>query len=380
MSPTELLARLVAFDTVSAKSNLALIAWVRDYLDGFGVASALTHDETSQKANLFATIGPDDRGGFVLSGHTDVVPVEGQPWDSDPFALTEKDGLLYGRGSADMKGFIACALALVPELVNRELTVPVHLAFTFDEETGCFGVKRLLPSLPEGVKRPRLAIIGEPTSMRVVTGHKGIGIHRTTVCGLEAHSSQPQNGANAVVAAARIIAYIAELADEAKTRPDPRFEPPHTTFNVGAIEGGHAFNIIPRECRFLWECRTVPGDDPVALRRRVEAHVEEAVLPRLRASFPGASVATEVIGSSPAFDAGVDSPAEALARSLTGDNGQRTVAFGTEAAFFQAAGIPTVICGPGSIDQAHKPNEFIAKDQLEAGMRFMRRLAERAGA
>ena len=213
MDAAEILERLVGFDTVSAKSNLALIHWVRDYLDGFGVRSTLTHDEAGEKANLFATIGPEDRGGFVLSGHTDVVPVEGQPWDSDPFTLTRKDGRLYGRGSADMKGFIACALALVPELVERKLTTPVHLAFTFDEETGCFGVKRLLPALPEGVKRPKLAIIGEPTSMRVVSGHKGIGIHRTTVCGLEAHSSQPQNGANAVIAAARIITFIAELAE-----------------------------------------------------------------------------------------------------------------------------------------------------------------------
>jgi acetylornithine deacetylase len=312
---TEILRQLVGFDTVSADSNLDLIRWVADYLDGYGIVAQLTYDEGCNKANLFATIGPAEAGGgAILSGHTDVVPVPGQPWDSDPFALTERSGRLYGRGTADMKSFIAIALALVPELKSRPLQRPLHLALSFDEEVGCFGAPRLIEALPQGTRRPSLVIVGEPTNMAVANAHKGCHVFATAVTGLEAHSSAPQRGVNAIVAASEIIQFIAGLAGEARNtaRPASGFEPPYTSFNIGTISGGTAMNIIPRTCELTWEFRTLPGEDPAAIRARIE----------------------------------------------------------------RDAGIPAVICGPGSIEQGHQPNEFITLDQIAAGTVFQRRLAD----
>jgi acetylornithine deacetylase len=372
-----MIRRLVAFDTTSAKSNLALIEFVRDYLAEHGVASELTFDGSGEKANLFATIGPADRGGVILSGHTDVVPVLGQPWSTDPWTLTEKDGRLYGRGTADMKSFLAIALALVPEWRARPLALPIHLALSYDEEVGCLGVPRLIERLPDGALRPRLVVIGEPTELRVVNAHKGCYLYRTTVTGLEAHSSAPQRGVSAVMAAARLIGFIGDLAEERRAAgADPRFEPPYTTFNVGVVEGGTAFNIIARQCRFIWEFRAVPNEDPAAIEAKLDRFVATELLPRMREIHPGANVVTERVVMLPAFAPERDSPAEALARRLTGANESGTVAFGTEAGHFQSAGIPTVVCGPGSIDQAHQPDEFISLDQVAAGERFLRRLAE----
>jgi acetylornithine deacetylase len=378
-SPTEVLRRLVAFDTVSANSNLALIDWVVGYLDGHGIAARLTFDETRSKANLFATIGPQDAGGgVILSGHTDVVPVAGQAWDSDPFALVERDGRLYGRGTADMKSFIAIALALVPEFKARALKRPIHLALSFDEEVGCFGAPRLIEALPRGTGRPGLVIVGEPTNMEVANAHKGCHVFTTSVTGLEAHSSAPQRGVNAIVAASEIIQFIAGLAGEARTasRPTSGFEPPYTSFNIGTISGGTAMNIIPRECEFTWEFRPLPGEDSAAIRARIDAFVASDLLPRLRQVHPGADVTTRALASVPGLAPEAGSPAEELARQLTGANQSTVVAYGTEAGLFQDAGIPAVICGPGSMEQGHKPNEFITLAQIEAGTEFQRRLAD----
>jgi acetylornithine deacetylase len=373
---TGILERLVGFDTVSANSNLALIDWVADYLDGHGIGCALTHDAAGKKANLFATIGPPERGGVVLSGHTDVVPVAGQDWDSDPFRLTRRADRLYGRGAADMKGFIALVLALVPKALERPLGVPLHLAFSFDEEVGCLGVPALIRALPEGGARPRLAIIGEPTEMGIGNAQKGLSFLETRVEGLEGHSSLPEAGVNAIAAAAEIIAEIGRLAAEARARarPESGFDPPYTSFNIGTIAGGAAVNIIARDCAFQWEFRTLPGEDPAVPLARIARFVEGDLLPRMRAVHAGAAVATAALAVVPPLVPDPASPAEALARRLLGANRAVTVAFATEAGHFQEAGIPAVICGPGSISVAHRPNEYITLPQLAAGADFLDRL------
>jgi acetylornithine deacetylase len=373
-----ILERLVGFDTVSAKSNLALIEWVADYLDGHGVTSTLIRTSDGAKANLFATMGPAERGGVILSGHTDVVPVMGQAWDSDPFRLDHRDGRFYGRGTADMKGFIALALALVPQAVSRPLQIPLHLALSHDEEVGCLGAPALIRALPQGPERPRLAIIGEPSEMRVANAHKGIQFLRTHVIGHEAHSSTPEEGVNAIAAAAEIIAEIGRLAAEcrAAASSDSRFDPPYTSFNIGRIEGGTAVNIVARDCVFEWEFRTMPGETDALPRQYIDAFVENELLPRLRARHPAASVITEIAASVPPLAADPASPAEALARELLGANQTTTIAFATEAGLFQQAGIPSVICGPGSIAVAHKPNEYITAGQLAAGGEFLDRLLD----
>jgi acetylornithine deacetylase len=376
-----ILERLVGFDTVSAKSNRSLIDWVADYLDGYGIRGELTRTDDGSKANLFATIGPAGRGGVILSGHTDVVPVAGQVWDSDPFRLDSRGDRFYGRGTADMKGFIALALALVPEAMLRPLQIPLHLALSHDEEVGCLGVPALIRALPQGAARPRFAIIGEPSEMRVANAHKGIQFLRTRVTGRDGHSSAPQQGVNAIAAAAEIIAEIGRLAADCRVAAgsDSRFDPPYTTFNIGCIEGGTAVNIIARDCTFDWEFRTIPGESDEAPRRRIEHFVENDLLPRMRAVHPDAGVVTETAALVPPLVSDPASPAEALARELSGANETTTIAFATEAGLFQAAGIPAVICGPGSIDVAHKPNEYITSAQLAAGGGFLHRLLDWAG-
>ena len=376
-----ILERLVAFDTISAKSNLELVGWVADYLDGHGIKSVLTRNPEGTKANLFATIGPGERGGVILSGHTDVVPVEGQAWNSDPFQLETRlagqgSERLYGRGTADMKGFIALVLAMMPQALAQPLEIPLHLAFSYDEEVGCLGVPDLIRGLPNGAARPRLAIIGEPTEMQIATAHKGIHFLRTRITGHEAHSSTPERGVNAIAAAAEIIAEIGRLAAECRAlaRPDSGFDPPYTSFNIGRISGGAAVNIIARDCAFEWEFRPVPGEDGAALQRRIDDFVAAELLPRMRAGHPEADVETRTMARVPPLVPDPSSPAEALARRLTGANATTTIAFATEAGLFQAAGIPAIICGPGSIDVAHKPDEFISREQLAAGEAFLDRL------
>jgi acetylornithine deacetylase len=374
----EILDRLVAFDTTSARSNLDLIDWVAAYLDRFGIATARS-SVFAEKANLFATIGQFGRGGVILSGHTDVVPVAGQEWQSDPFRLTEKDGgRLYGRGSADMKGFIALVLALVPEMAHRALKVPLHLAFTHDEETGCFGAPALIGALPTGVARPLFAIIGEPTSMQIANAQKGCSFFRTRIVGHEGHSSAPDRGVNAISAAAEIIAEIGRLHAEARgrARQGSGFDPPHTTLSVGTISGGTAVNIIARECAFDWDLRTLPDEDAASLKGRIDRFISADLLPRMRAQYREAAVETETIVAVPPLVPVAGSPAEALARQLTGANTTTTVSFASEAGLYQRAGIPAVVCGPGSIDVAHKPDEFITRAELAAGQGFLDRLLD----
>jgi acetylornithine deacetylase len=370
-----ILDRLVAFDTVSANSNLALIDWVADYLAGHGVAAERS-SAFDGKANLYATIGPSEAGGVLLSGHTDVVPVAGQAWQSDPFRLGERDGRLHGRGSADMKGFLALVLALVPAAAAGRLKVPLHLAFTHDEETGCFGAPALIRALPAGIARPRLAIVGEPTAMQVANRQKGCGFFRTRITGKDGHSSAPGRGVNAIVAAAEIIAEIRRLAAaaERRARPDSGFDPPHTTLSVGTIRGGAAVNIIARECEFEWDLRNIPDDDAAALKAQIDEFIAADLLPRMRAVHAGAAVETETIVNVPPLLPAAGSPAEALARRLTGATRTTTVSFATEAGLYQQAGIPAIVCGPGSISVAHQPDEYITRAELAAGQSFLDRL------
>jgi acetylornithine deacetylase len=371
-----LLGHLIGFDTTSVKSNLALIDWVANYLDGHGIASRLTYDAERQKANLFATIGPEIPGGIVLSGHTDVVPVDGQPWSSDPFTMVERHGRLYGRGTCDMKGFIALAVARAAEFKRQAGRVPVHYAFSFDEEVTCNGVRHLLADLPTGERRPRLAIIGEPTSMTVATAHKGAAILTTRITGLEGHSSAPDKGVNAIMAGAEIVQLIGRMAADRKANPIPNspFDPPYTTFNVGVIEGGTAHNIVARDCRIVWQYRLMPGDHDHDIKDRLERFVADDLLPRMRAIHPGARIVTEREIDLPGLVPEPNGEAEALARELTGANGTSVVSFGTEAGLFQQAGMSAVVCGPGSIEQAHKPDEYISLDQYAQGGRFLDRL------
>ncbi|GGF39803.1 acetylornithine deacetylase [Aliidongia dinghuensis] len=370
--------RLIGFDTTSAKSNLALIDWAANYLDGHGIATRLTYDADQQKANLFATIGPEIPGGVVLSGHTDVVPVDGQDWSSDPFRLVERDGKFYGRGTADMKGFIALALARAERFKQQARRVPIHYAFSFDEEVGCHGVRHLLADLPTGERRPRLAIIGEPTLMTVANAHKGATILTTRITGLEGHSSAPDKGVNAIMAGAEILQLIGRMAEERKAKPvaGSPFEPPYTTFNVGVIEGGTAHNIVARDCRIVWQYRLMPGDHDHDIKERLGRFVEDELLPRMRRVHPGAAIVTEADIDLPCLVPEPEGAAEALVRELTGANGTSVVSFGTEAGLFQEAGMSAVVCGPGSIEQAHKADEFISLDQFAQGGRFLDRLGD----
>ena len=370
--------RLVGFDTTSRESNLALIDFVREYLDGWGIASELVFDDTRRKANLYATIGPAELGGVMLSGHTDVVPVDGQAWDTDPFAVTEKAGSLYGRGTSDMKSFIAVALALVPDFVKRGLKTPVHLGFSYDEEVGCIGVRGLIARLKERPVKPAACIVGEPTMMQPVIAHKGKKSLRCRVHGLESHSALLHEGVNAVEAAAEIVAFIKTMARRKHDHGpfDQGFVPPYTTIQTGVINGGTALNIVPRDCSFDFEFRNVPADDRDVLFDEVRRYAETVVVPEMRAVNATTGVAFEEMNDTDGLDMPADHELVRLAQSLSGANSVGKVSFATEAGLFQQADIPTVICGPGSIDVAHKPNEYIAIDQIRQCERFMRRLMD----
>ncbi len=374
----DILVDLIAFDTTSHKSNLDLIGYIADYLAGFGVEAKVLQADGQPKANMVATIGPNVPGGIVLSGHTDVVPVEGQAWTKPAFALSEENGHYFGRGVADMKGFIAVALASVPMFVEANLKAPIHLAFSFDEEVGCKGVQEMLPFLAGHVALPRLVVIGEPTSMQVATAHKGQYVAKTRIVGQEAHSSRPDDGVNAVVVAAELIGFIDEMAKETReTGPfDDAFSPPHTTFNIGPISGGTAFNIISNHCEFDWEFRFLPSEDGPAITGRYEQHFEDVILPAMRAKFPNCNITNEVWAFLPPLKAEPGSDGESFAMALAQRNASTVVAFGTEAGHFQGLDFPTVVCGPGDIAQAHKPDEYIEIKQLEACARFMHRVAE----
>jgi acetylornithine deacetylase len=373
----ELLATLVGFDTTSAKSNLELITFVESYLVGHGVASTLVSAEDDDKASLYATIG-DGSGGIALSGHSDCVPVEGQKWTSDPFTLTERDGKLYGRGTCDMKGFIACVLALVPLFKAAKLREPIHIIVSYDEEVGCTGVRPLLARLGKDLPRPRAVIIGEPSSMAVIDAHKRIDGYRTAVTGKEAHSSLPAIGVNAISAATKLIAELDRLAETiATTETDERFEPPYSTLNVGTIDGGTAPNIVPKTCAFRWQVRSLPDAPADEAPRALAAFAAQVLLPEMRKIAKDAAIETESQTSVPAFVAAPQSDAVALALELTGANRAKTVSYATEAGLFEEAGCPTVICGPGDIAQAHAADEFVATTQLEACLKFLGDLTDR---
>jgi len=372
-----ILETLIGFDTVSAKSNLALIDWVRAYLQRHGIASTLVPNAEGTKANLYATLGPNRAGGVVLSGHSDVVPVAGQAWSSDPFAVVERQGLLYGRGTSDMKGFIACALAAVPDFLAAGLKTPIHLAFSYDEEVGCIGVPHLLERLARDLPKPRAAIIGEPTMMQVVTGHKGLAAWRTIFTGTEAHSSRIEEAVSAIFAASQFIEFLKGVAAELRAgEKDPAFEPPFTTISVGKIEGGQAMNIVPGRCAIDWEFRALPTTDAKALGARIHRFVDDELRPQLRAKNPAADVELIQLAGGPGLAPEPNSIAEALARKLTGANRSGTVAYGTEAGHFQRTGISAVVCGPGDIEQAHKPDEFVALDQLAQCAAFLAKLKD----
>lgn len=373
-----LLDKLVAFDTVSSRSNLALIEFVREFLANQGIESRLTFHPSGEKANLLATIGPRIAGGVVLSGHTDVVPVEGQPWTSDPFRLVRRDGRVHGRGTADMKGFIACALALVPLMRERPLKLPIHLAFSFDEELGCLGLPALIEDMAAAVPRPAFAIVGEPTELRLADRHKGIHGFETAVTGRDGHSSATHRGANAVSAAAELVLCLERIAAGFRENGpfDTAFDPPYTTINVGVISGGTAVNIVPRQCRFQWETRPLPGTDPAEILARLEQFAAEDLLPRLRAVAPEAEIATRRTVSVAGLEADPASPAIALMRRLSGANTTIGVAFTTEAGLFQRADIPAIVCGPGSIAQAHQPDEFVEIDQIEACLALLTKVID----
>jgi acetylornithine deacetylase len=375
-----LLEYLIGFDTQSFRSNLELVAFVRDYLEGFGVESRLVPDGTGEKANLWALIGPSDEAGLVLSGHTDVVPVAGQAWTSDPFRARAADGRIYGRGAADMKGFLACVLALVPELVALPLRRPAIIAFSYDEEVGCKGVPRLIEALLAELPRPQACLVGEPTLMGLVDGHKGKAGYRCIVTGREAHSAYPRLGANAVIAAARIIGQVADLGRgfAAHGPFGDGFDPPHHTSGIGRIEGGSQLNIVPSHCSFEFEFRTLPGVDPMRFVREVEAFALAEVLPTLRATAPEAAIRFEEVLAYPGMTPPPESEFTRLCRELTGTAVPAKVPFGTEGGCFDARGIPALVCGPGDIKVAHKPDEWIAVEQLERCDAFLRRLAEAA--
>jgi acetylornithine deacetylase len=378
----DMLRRLVGFDTTSRQSNLELIDFVRDRLDRLGVVSELVFDETGKKANLYATIGPGGCGGIMLSGHTDVVPVDGQDWHGDPFAMAAVDGRLYGRGTADMKGFLAVVLALLPDLAGRRLATPIHLALSYDEEVGCRGVRRLIAALGERADRPLLCIVGEPTLMQPVVGHKGKRSFRCRVRGFECHSAMTHEGVNAVEAAAELVARLKQMARE-KRRSGPfdaDYVPPYTTIHTGMISGGTALNIVPKECSFDFEYRLLPGDDADAPIDELRAFAETRLLPEMQAVRRESSIEFVELSAFPGLSTAPDAEITRLVLSLTGANTTGKVAFGTEAGLFHQAGIPTVVCGPGSIEQAHKPDEFVAIEQIVRCEEFVGRLFDRVTA
>jgi acetylornithine deacetylase len=370
------LEALVGFDTTSRNSNLELIAWVEDYLDRLGVAHARVPDRTGAKANLMATIGPADVPGYILSGHTDVVPVDGQTWSSDPFRLTARDGRLYGRGSADMKGFVACCLAAVPDMLARELRQPILLAFSYDEEVGCLGVRDIIARLRAAPVKPAGCFVGEPTGMQVVIGHKSKHSVHATVHGRTCHSSLAPLGVNAVDYAARQIVKVRDIAERLAREGarDPLYDVPHSTGHTGFVHGGTALNIVPDSCTFEFEFRTIAADDPGALAEEVTAYARDVLEPQMKAVAPEAGIELVEKSSFPGLDTSPAAEIVGLAKAWAGRNDHSKVAFGTEAGGYAQAGIPSVVVGPGSIDQAHKADEFIAVSELEKCGVFLDRL------
>jgi acetylornithine deacetylase len=380
LQPTlDILARLIAFDTTSRNSNLELIAWVEDFLRQRGIASHRVSNADGTKANLYALIGPEVEGGAVLSGHTDVVPVDGQPWTSDPWVLTERGGKLYGRGTADMKAFSALALAHLDEALAAPLKRPLMLALSYDEEIGCLGAPSLIADIIKAAPKPAAVIVGEPTSMKVVSAHKGIRSFLVEVTGREAHSSLPDAGVSAVMEALKLMDLIAEMGREARGMTHAHFHPPGPTMTIGKVEGGTAANILARRCEFVWDLRAPETEQGDAIEARFRA-AADALDVDIRRRAPEGGVKITRRSNTPGLVIQRDSAAETLARALTGDNETRAVSYAAEAGLFQRAGIPAIICGPGSIEQAHQPDEWIEISQIEEGAAFMKRLIARLSA
>ena len=373
----DILARLIAFDTTSRNSNLALIAWVEDFLRERGVASRRVANADGSKANLYAVVGPNVAGGVVLSGHTDVVPVDGQPWSSDPWVLSERGGKLYGRGTADMKSFIALALAHVDEALAAPLKRPMILAFSYDEEVGCLGAPSMIAEIAGDLPRPAAVIVGEPTLMKVVSAHKSVRSFIVEVTGREAHSSLPEQGVSAVMEAMKLMNLVVEMGRDAKTVSHAHFTP--ATMTIGRVEGGTAANIIARRCEFVWDlrCPEMALGDAIEERFRIAANALDA---EIKARAPEGGVVVTRRSKTPGLAIDPGSEAETLARALTGDNETRVVSYAAEAGLFQQAGLPAVICGPGSIEQAHQPDEWIERAQIDEGAAFMKRLIARLSA
>ena len=376
-SSRDLLASLIGFDTTSRESNLHLIEFVHDYLIQLDVPCTLIFNDDRSKANLFATLGPDDRPGIVLSGHTDVVPVDGQAWTVPPFELTEKNGKLYGRGTADMKGYIACVLAAAPKLLAAPLRMPVHIALSYDEEVGCLGVRSLLADLEQRPHKPLLCIIGEPTELKPVLGHKGKLAMRCDVHGAACHSAYSPQGVNAIEYAAELIGELGRIGSRLRAPElyDPRFDPPFSTVQTGVISGGKALNIVPADCRFDFEVRALPAQDPREVAEQLERYAEQEVLPRMLAVDAGSAIRFSELSAYPGLATDAQSQAAQLIAQFCGSSKFTTVAFGTEGGLFDAIGIATVVCGPGSMDQGHKPDEFVSIEQLNACDAMLERIA-----
>jgi acetylornithine deacetylase len=373
-----LLNDLIAIPSVSSDSNLEVIALLASYLGDYGAEVEIHTDETGKKANLMARIGPDEPGGILLSGHSDVVPVEDQPWTNDPFAMWEDDGKLFGRGTCDMKGFIAAATAMAPRFAAQDLRRPVHFAFTHDEEVGCLGARNLTEFLKGRENLPSIAIIGEPTEMRIIEGHKGCCEYTTRFSGFEGHGSRPELGVNAVEYAVRYVSRLLELREELFSRAPAGslFEPPWTTINIGRLTGGHVHNVIPGRAEVDWEMRPVTDADRDFVNTNLRDYIAQTLLPEMRRNFPEADVTTEVIGEVVGLEPMDSNAARDLVSYLTGANGTDLVSFSTEAGLFQQLGMSAVICGPGSIAQAHKPDEFIEIDQLDQCLTMLHKLAD----
>ena len=375
----EILEHLVAFPSVSGTPTHGIVGYIKKYIEGHGIEVNLSFDVSGERANVFATLGPVVDGGVVLNGHTDVVPVEGQKWSSEPFTLTRYDDRFYGRGSVDMKGFLACVLASIPVFKSMTLKKPIHIAFTFDEETGGFGMPILLDSMKLAGCSPEIIIVGEPTEMSIVTSHKGGDEMRTEITGFEVHSCNPNRGVSAISAAMKLIAKIEKIGVRLASSPasNSPFEPPYATFNVGTIEGGAARNATAGWCNFDWEFRPMPGEDNIAIISEIEEYADKVLLPPMKAINEKAEIKVITEVSVPPFD---DRHAEKAARfvsEITGKNSRGVVSFGTDAGYFSNAGFSTVVCGPGSISRAHAPDEYITIGELKQGLAFMKKIAQR---
>ena len=379
ISTLDMIEKLVSFPTVSRDSNLPLIEFVKEYLGSWGIESNLVYNEEKTKANLYASVGPNVEGGIVLSGHTDVVPVDGQAWVTDPFKIVEKDGKLFGRGTADMKSFSAIGLSLVPEMLEAGLKRPIHFALSYDEEVACLGAPYMIEAMGKTIPKPHGVIVGEPTNMRAVTAHKAILDVVTRVKGHEVHSSLIHTGVSAVMVAARLITWWEDrmLEGAAKADKNSFFDPPYTTFHCGQIEGGTAHNITARDCWFVTDIRAVPNETPHQHLEAYQKHLDETVIPAMQKIHPDTGITIEIIADVPGLQPEDNGAAEQFVRSITGDNSKHVVAYATEGGQFQEGGFSTVVCGPGSIEQAHQPNEFIELSEVDACKEFIKNIIAR---